>query len=167
MGRGENMGLPEGTFDSAIAATSVHWVDLSIGLPKIHAVLRPLGWLAVWRTVFGDDSVDTPFRGQVEQIVAERRNRDAAASRAPDRPSMEELTAGGWFEPVRSERWRWSINLTTDQVRRLFRTFSDWSSAEADAAARAADQLGGRVTEHYQSVLHLLRRASIDSLGRV
>ena len=72
---------------------------------------------------------------------------------------MDELTAGGWFEPVQTERWRWTIDLTTDQVRRLFRTFSDWTDREVEAAADAADTCGGVVTEHYQSMLHLLRRA--------
>ena len=71
---------------------------------------------------------------------------------------MDELTPGGWFEPVQSERWRWPIDLATDQVRRLFRTFSDWTVREVEAAAGAADECGGMVTEHYQSVLHVLRR---------
>jgi hypothetical protein len=73
---------------------------------------------------------------------------------------MEELTIGGWFEPVRTERWQWSIDLSTDQVRRLFKTFSNWTHAEVEAAAQAADDFGGLVTEHYQSLLHLVRRTS-------
>lgn len=160
VGRLEDADLPENSFDSVIAATSMHWVDLSIGLPKIHAVLRPSGWLGVWRTVFGDDSVDTAFRRRVDEIVVRRTFRETEP-RSPERPSLEELSAGGWFAPVRSERWRWSIELNTEQVRLLFRTFSDWTTAEADDAARAAEELGGRVTEHYQSVLHLLRRAPL------
>jgi len=46
-------------------------------------------------------------------------------------------------------------------VRSLFRTFSDWSEAEVDAAGRVAEELGGVVTEHYRSVLHLLTRRSV------
>ena len=75
---------------------------------------------------------------------------------------MDELAAGGWFEPVRSERWRWSIELGSEQIRRLFLTFSDWTAAEAEAAGAAVDELGGRVTEHYQSALHLLVRSDRD-----
>ena len=156
----EDTELPESSFDSVIAATSMHWVDLSIGLPKLHATLRPDGLLAVWRNVFWDPRIETPFRRRVDQIVAQRTSGTATAPRAPDRPSMEELAAGGWFEPVHSERWRWSIDLSTNQLRRLFQTFSDWTSAEADAAAEAVDELGGHVTEHYQSLLHVLKRAS-------
>ena len=73
---------------------------------------------------------------------------------------MEELTAGGWFQPLRSEHWRWSIDMDADKVRRLFRTFSDWADVEVAAAGRAVDDLGGVVTEHYQTVMHILRKSS-------
>jgi SAM-dependent methyltransferase len=155
----EDADLPDSAFDSVVAATSMHWVDLSIGLPRLHAALRPRGWLAVWRHRFGDDSVYTEFRRRVAQIVAERTGRGVGERRADDRPTMDELAAGAWFEPVRTENWRWSIELDTEQVHRLFRTFSDWNDTEVEAVARAADELGGVVTEHYQSVLHLLKRA--------
>jgi hypothetical protein len=49
--------------------------------------------------------------------------------------------------------------MTTDQVARLFRTFSDWTDDEVEAVRAAADACGGVVTEHYRSVMHLLRRA--------
>jgi len=157
-GRLEDVELPDGSFDSVVAATSMHWVDLSVGLPKIHAALRRDGWLAVWRHRFGDDTVSTTeFRRRVEQIVAERARRRPGEHLPDERPTMDELCAGAWFGAVRTERWRWSIELDAGQVRRLFRTFSDWNAAEVDAVAHAAAELGG-VTEHYQSVLHLLRR---------
>jgi 16S rRNA A1518/A1519 N6-dimethyltransferase RsmA/KsgA/DIM1 with predicted DNA glycosylase/AP lyase activity len=41
-------------------------------------------------------------------------------------------------------------------ARRLFSTFSSWTPAEIEAAATAADRCGGRVTEHYRSILHVL-----------
>src|SRR4051794_11148595 len=159
----EDADLPDGYFHSAVAATSMHWVDLAIGLPKLHATLRPGGRLAVWRHRFGDDSVTTEFRRHVQQITAERAGSRGGERRDDGRPSIDELTAGGWFQPVRTEVWRWSVDLDTDHVRRLFRTFSDWSDSEVDAAARAADQLGGVVTEHYRTVLHLLARAELLS----
>jgi SAM-dependent methyltransferase len=148
----------EGTFDSVVAATSMHWVDLAVGLPKLHAALRPEGWLAVWRNVFGDDTAKTPFREEVDRIVSSRDDAVRAAHRPDDLPRMDDLAEGDWFRPVLTERWRWSTDLTSDQVRRLFRTFSDWDEAEAEAAGEAAEECGGVVTEHYQSVLHVLRR---------
>lgn len=154
----EDAVLPAGAFDAAVAATSLHWVDLGIGLPVLHRALRPGGWLAVWRTRFGDDTVEAgPFRRRVDRIVAAR---PVAGRSGPDRearPTVEELTAGGWFSHVETMRWRWSSELSTAAIRTLFATFSDWSPAEVDAAAAAADECGGVVTEHRVLVLHLLR----------
>jgi SAM-dependent methyltransferase len=159
VGRLEDAALPVRAFDSVVAATSLHWVDLAVGLPRLHATLRPSGRLAVLRNVFGDGSVPTDFRERVDEIVA-RRGTAPRGTGSDERPTMAELASGGWFEPCRTERWRWSVDLTTDQVTRLFRTFSDWTEQEVDAVGRAADACGGRLTEHYRSVLHLLRRSS-------
>jgi SAM-dependent methyltransferase len=158
----EDAHLTDADFDSVVAATAMHWVDLSIGLPKIHSALRPHGWLAVWRTVFGDESVETPFRNCVKEIVS-RRDKKGEGPTQDARPTMEELAAGGWFEPGRTEHWRWSIDLSGQQTGLLFKTFSEWTSEEAAAAEQAARDLGGRVPEHYQSVLHQLRRTEPES----
>ncbi|MFT4166147.1 MAG: rRNA adenine N-6-methyltransferase family protein [Microlunatus sp.] len=97
-----------------------------------------------------------PFRRRVYEIVARRDDPEVGRSR-DQRPTMEELASGGSFEPVRTEHWRWSIDLSAQQIGRLFKTFSNWTTEEAAAAQAAAEQLGGHVTEHYQSTLHLLR----------
>ena len=162
----EDAELPGGSFDSAVAAMSLHWVDLQVGLPKLHRALRPGGWLAVWRTAFGDETVPTtPFRACVQRIVSARQAAAvepaqlADGVRREERPTVEELTIAGWFTHVDTMRWQWSVELTTDQIHRLFSTFSNWTPAEASAAAAAADECGGPVTEHYASVLHVLRAA--------
>lgn len=89
----------------------------------------------------------------------------ALSERVPDVEvvtTMEELCAGGWLEPERTHRWRWPIELSAPEVRRLLTTFSNGSRAEADAAGRAVDDLGGVVTGHYQTVLHPLRRVAVE-----
>jgi SAM-dependent methyltransferase len=153
----EDASLASADFDSVVAATALHWVDLSVGLPKIHRALRSGGQLAVWRTVFGDDTVSTEFRARVAAVVADRGQPDDGGRREA-RPTVSELTAGGWFEHLRTEHWRWSIDLDVRQVGSLFRTFSDWTASEVAQVERAVQDLGGTVTEHYQTVLHLLRR---------
>lgn len=157
----EDADLPDAAFDSAVAATSMHWVDLSIGLPRLYATLRPGGTLAIFRNIFGDASYRSEFRDRVDQIVS-RRESGAGEPPAETRPTMSELETGGYFVHVRSESWKWDIELTTKQVTALFRTFSNWTGDEVDQVAAAADACGGQVTEHYQSVLHLLRRACED-----
>ena len=72
---------------------------------------------------------------------------------------MAKLSASGMFAPRGSWQWAWEIELSTARgVRGLFSTFSDWTAAEVDAAADAVESIGGSVTEHYVTVLHVLAR---------
>lgn len=156
--RAEDVPLEAQAFDLVVAATSIHWMDLDVVLPKVHRALHHDGRFAVWRHVFGDPNVSTPFRGRVAEIVRERA--------APPRPSPDPqdptatrvaLTRTGLFAAEEMCVFRWSIELDDVQVHRLFSTFSDWTEHEVDRAAAAARELGGRTIEHYQSWLILLR----------
>lgn len=155
--RAEDIDLPEASFDIAVAATSIHWMDLDVVLPKVHRLLVPGGMLLVWRNVFGDPSVMTPFRDRVAEIV---RARDARPRRGPDAEDVDatstELTKRGLFAVEDISVFRWSIELDDHQVRRLFSTFSDWSAPEVDQAVEAVVDLGGHVVEHYRSWLIVL-----------
>jgi SAM-dependent methyltransferase len=157
----EEAELAPETFDAAVAATALHWVDLGRGLTVLHAALRREGLLAVWRTIFGDPRIHTPFRDRVAEIVCRRpgppETRTADKLLDP-RPTMAELSASGMFAPRGSWQWPWEIELSTAGIRGLFSTFSDWTVAEVDAAAGAVEALGGSVTEHYVTVLHVLAR---------
>jgi len=154
--RAEDADLPAA--DVAVAATAVHWFDLAVLLPRLHRALVPGGRFLVWRNVFGDPAVTTPFRERVGQIVGARR--------APGRPGPDAqdpaaaaraLTEGGWFALEETATFRWRTDLDEQQVHRLFSTFSDWSPAEVEQASAAVTELGGRVTEHYLSWLLVLR----------
>ncbi|MDN4613224.1 class I SAM-dependent methyltransferase [Leifsonia sp. F6_8S_P_1B] len=161
--RAEDIALDAGAFDLVTAATAVHWFDLEVLLPRLHAALVPGGLLVVWRNVYGDPEAEvTPFRRGIQAIVDRRQ--------APPRPGpgelevdrwRERLTAGGLFLAERTVNLRWSIDLDSARVRDLFTTFSDWTPEEADEAAAVADRLGGTVTEHYATWLIALRRAEL------
>jgi SAM-dependent methyltransferase len=147
----------EQCFDLAVAATSIHWMDLDVVLPKLQGLLTPGGKFLVWRNVFGDPDAATPFRERVAEIVRARR--------APPRPGPDaedpaatrgELTRSGLFTADDTFVFRWSIELDDRHVHRLFSTFSDWTADEVDRAAAAVRELGGRVVEHYQSWLIVL-----------
>jgi SAM-dependent methyltransferase len=158
----ESVALPPSAFELAVAATAVHWFDLGVVLPKLHRALVPGGHFAVWRTAFGDPSVAvSPFRERVAAITGRRAGE-------PPRPGPGELDTEAWagrltesghFTPTLVEHFHWDIELRTDQVRDLFTTFSNWNAAEVDEAARAVDDLGGRVVEHYVTPLIVLERA--------
>lgn len=157
--RAEDAELAADSFDLAVAATSIHWMDLSIVVPKLHRALRPDGMLLVWRTVFGDPDVPlTPFRQRVMQIVAQRGPLASPGTGPEDAEATAgQLTASGLFAVDRSSTFRWSIDLDEEGVRRLFATFSDWSPDEVNRAAAAVRDLGGTVVEHYLSWLLVLK----------
>jgi SAM-dependent methyltransferase len=153
----EDAELPEGSFDAAVCATAFHWIDPDVGLPKLHRALVPGGVLAVWRTVFGDLDIRTPFRDRVAEITDRRPDAVGARRTLPVEDVMPTVTAGGLFTAVDASTFRWRIDLTSAQVRALFSTFSDWSTDEVEEASRYVDDLGGSVTEHYVTVLFVCR----------
>jgi len=157
--RAEELELEEGAFDLAVAATSIHWMDLDIVLPAVHRALKPDGRFLVWRNVFGDaEAKVTPFRRAVHGIV-ERRGGIGRGDTEDAEATARRIAGAGLFTVDRLRRYRWSIELTGDQVRALFATFSDWSPAEVEEAASAVAGLGGAVTEHYTSWLIVARPA--------
>lgn len=159
-GTAESVALPPATFDLAVAATAVHWFDLDVVLPKLHRTLVPSGHLAVWRTVFADPAAPvSAFRERVGEIAAARERRPRPGPGALDTAGwVRRLTAGGCFPAVTVEELRWSIELSTEAVRDLFTTFSDWQPHEVEQAAAAVEALGGRVREHYVTPLIVLVR---------
>ena len=163
----EEAELPAGAFDLVVSATSVHWLDLDIVLPRLHAALTDDGHFAVWRNVFGDETVSTPFRDRVHEIVERRHGPPRTGPVTLDEASWPmTLSAGGYFKVTHVETFRWSVRLDADQVRDLFTTFSDWSADEAAEAGRAAQELGGAVTEYYSTPLVVLERAPEGSARR-
>ena len=156
--RAEDIDVAPQSFDIAVAATSIHWMDLDVVLPKIRRLLTSEGKLMVWRNVFGDPDGDpTPFRNAVARIVADRVTPPRPGPDAEDlAATRDQLTLSGMFSVQEHATYRWSIELNEQQVRRLFATFSDWTPDEVDRAARAVRDLGGRITERYHSWLIVL-----------
>lgn len=157
--RAEDTEFSAGSFDVVVAATSIHWMDPKIVLPKIRAALTPDGALLVWRNVFGDpDAPLTPFRERITQIVNERGAPSTSGADAEDaEATAAALIADGLFAVRDVSIFRWSIELDEEHVRRLFTTFSDWSRDDVNKAAAAARELGGTVLEHYLSWLIVLK----------
>ncbi len=152
--RAEDAELGDAAFDLAVAATSIHWMDLDTLLPRLHRALVPEGRFLVWRHVFGDPTAEpTAFRDRIAQVVA-RRGRPRRAGSAEDAgATAARLTASGLFAVEDVGEYRWSVELDAEQVHRLFSTFSDWTRDEVDEVAAAVVDLGGRVVEHYLSWL--------------
>lgn len=50
-----------GTFDLVAAASSFHWLDPDAALPRIHALLRPGGYIALWWNAYRQPGIGDPF----------------------------------------------------------------------------------------------------------
>lgn len=157
----EEAEVEPGSFDTVVAATSLHWMDLDVVLPRVHRALRPEGWLAAWWNVFGDPEVRTPFRQRIDTLSLEAGlSRDGGGTRAfAVDERLATLTAGG-FAAEPPTMLRWTISLTSAQLRDLFTTFPQWAAVPGlvDRVAEAADECGGLVEEHYVSALYVARR---------
>ena len=152
--RAEEADLPAASFDLAVAATSVHWMDLDVVLPKVHRALTPGGRFLVWRNVFGDAAAPvTPFRERVAQIVARRGGPPRAEDPEDAAVTAARLSRSGLFAVDDVVEWRWSIVLDASRIHDLFESFSDWSADEVSEATVAVRDLGGEVVEHYTSWL--------------
>jgi SAM-dependent methyltransferase len=162
--RAEDLDIPVGSFDLVVAATSIHWMDLDIVLPKVRRLLTPTGVLLVWRNVFGDPDFPTPFRAKVAQIVAARVGPARPGPDAEDSlATAAALAQRGLFAVDGIFTYRWSIELDEAQVRALFTTFSDWSPEEVARAASTVRELGGKVLEHYMSWLIVLKPTQLHA----
>ena len=156
----EELELAGAAYDAVVAATSFHWLDRDVLLPRLHATLRPEGLLAVWWTVFGAAEVTTPFRERVARI-ARRHGLDRQPRRTDALDTAlwtERLEAGGWFAVRRAEVLPWSIDLSAHQVRGLFATFPTWPDAALAEIEDAARETGEPVTEHYATAVYVAGR---------
>jgi SAM-dependent methyltransferase len=161
--------LSDASFDLAVCATSLHWLDAAVAVPKIGRALRPGGWLAAWWAVFGDTSRSTPFRERLVPMLDERLPGPPESHLTPRALQTEarvrELTSGGWFTHVEREQLRWSLGFTPAEITGLFATFPniaedpDRDAILADIEALATEHAhDGKVTENYLIALYLARR---------
>ena len=82
-------------FDLIVAAASWHWVDPSIGWPRVHTVLRPAGWMAL----IGNVTVRRPGEPEVYAKTADLHERFCPGNPEWGHPPLEDevrATNQGW-----------------------------------------------------------------------
>jgi SAM-dependent methyltransferase len=164
----EQAPLPQDRFDLAVAATSFHWVDQAVGLPRLGRVIRPGGWAAVWWTIFDDPDRPDAFRAALgartgdEDPGRQRRARFQldAESRHRDLEETARLT------DVSHHLIRWTADLDTGQLRALYASMIRIRRRPAADQQRLLDQIslladrdfGGRVQRPFRTILYTGRR---------
>jgi SAM-dependent methyltransferase len=156
-------------FDAAIAATSWHWIDPSVGYPKLADLLDERGHLAVWTAshVFPVDGDD--FFVELQEVY------DKIGEGLPpnaSRPSPDELAppgveaaSNGLFATTAIERFDWELSYDAESYIDLLDTFSGhiamqpWQRQElyGEIRRRLARRPGGRLRRHWGVVLEISR----------
>ncbi len=166
----EEVELEPGAYDLAIAASSFHWVDETVGLAALRRALRAGGWIAVWWTTFGDETRHDPFRDAVHPLFDDVPHSPSAGLEG--RPSfgrdagrrLAALSHAG-FEDATHEEFRWSHAWDGVGIRGLYATFSPIIALESEPRARlldaveriAREDFGDRVERPLVSSLYTAR----------
>lgn len=164
----EDVTLPDAMFDLVVAATSWHWVDPAVGLPKAARVLRPDGALATIYTYH--------VAGGTEQFFAdaERLYERWDASTTPGYPLPAPATApldpidlcSPFFGEPQVRRHEWQLTYTTAEFLAELHTYSPIISLRADHRAELMAAVGslidasygGTVTKNHITELRVVRR---------
>jgi SAM-dependent methyltransferase len=167
----EDADLHPTAFDLAAAASSFHWVEETAGLTKIHGVLRPGGWVALWWTLFGDRRRHDAFMRATRPLLdgleaSPTKGRRGRPRHALDRKARVRALHGAGFVDVEHELVDWDASWDTEGIRGLYGSFSPILSLEAarrvellDEIARIADEeFGGRVERTLTTSLYTAQR---------
>ena len=153
----EEATLIDGTFDLVVAAMAFHWVDQEVGLPRLHRLLRPGGWVALWWTLFGDPSRPDPFRDATRHLLM------PTGPTAPpsDRPSFEidtdawirALSVGAGLVAVGAELIPWTTRFDAAQVRAFHASLISVRRRPADEQQALLDELERMAADEFGSVV--------------
>jgi SAM-dependent methyltransferase len=128
--------LGEAEYDGVVAATSFHWVDPQVRVPRSHGILRPGGVLAVIDTNQVASGVDLGYFRASQPIYD--RHFPEEPSPAPEVPGRDvvpeafgEIKASGLFEPVELSRYDWDQRYPTAAYVDLVRSYSGTAQMEA------------------------------------
>ena len=170
----EDANLADAAFDLAVAASSFHWVDESLGLVALFRALRTSGWVALWWTGFGDPSRPDPFHEATTELLDGMPKSPAGSHRGGRTPT--EFGSAAWldalaaarFEDVSLERIPWSRTFDARGIREIFSTFSPFLSVDDQTRTAMLDELervaavefGNRVEKPLLTALYTARRPS-------
>ncbi|MCP2323538.1 SAM-dependent methyltransferase [Hamadaea flava] len=166
----EQADISPGAYRLCVAATSLHWVNLPVALPRIAAALTADGVLAAWWTVYdAPDQPPTAFRTALDALYVRHLPGEVREPGLPlpmRTPQWQaRLAEGGWFEPAQVDTIRWTNQLTPTSARRLWATFPNVAELAPgsrkrflDAIAATVDDLGGLVDDPCVTIMYRARR---------
>jgi SAM-dependent methyltransferase len=167
----ETAPLDDQAFDLAVAAMAFHWVDQSVGLPKLGRLVTPGGWVALWWTLWGDPDRPDAFALAAQQLDDRRTESEA---NEPGRPQFEldaearvsDLESQAGLVDVSQEAVRWSIEMDAAQVRAHYASMIGVRRRSPEEQERflhavadlVTSEFGGKVERNFLTVLYTGRR---------
>ena len=163
----EDVVLSDNQFDLVVAATAFHWIEPTSGLRKIKRLLRHNGFVALLWNVLSDRDREDLFHDATYSLLSpvpgnpsEQQNTvpfalDSEARQAEAKTA--EFTKTEYLES------RWSLVLTTEQVGKLYESFSHIQRLDTDSRSKLLDalmtiadsQFNGKVVRNITSCLYL------------
>ena len=160
----EDVMAEDDSFDLAVAATSFHWVDQSVGLSKLRRIVKPGGWVALWWTIFGDADRSDPFHEATHSLLGNDPGRYVRMSRFQlDRKEREsDLRRLAGLVNVSSELIPWTARMDPLGVRALYASLinvirlpTEVRESVLDALeSMAANTFGGIVERPFVTVIY-------------
>jgi len=148
----EDWPLPQEPFDLVLAATSFHWLDPAIAVPKIAAALRPGGAVAIVSGGHVEGGTSQFFVDVQECYVRHMPGTPPGLrlSKAEDLPvGAPELDASGLFGPVQSHRYVWLREFTTQTYLDELNTYSGHLALDQSNRAALLSCIGTMIDERY------------------
>jgi SAM-dependent methyltransferase len=134
----ETWPLPDETFDLAVSASAWHWIDPSVGYPKVARALKPTGSLAVVRASRGDSDGDgdgerahdrdifaEAMRAVQQQVAPEVFGAGEVRRRHWHAGRADQIAASGLFDPPVIRTYRLTINYDTTSYLRLLDPYQE------------------------------------------
>lgn len=163
----EDADLAPESFDLGAAATSFHWMDQRQALAKVARVLKREGWWAAWWNVFGDPERHDAFHEATDELLNGSERAPGQYPFALDTAArLADIAAVDAFTGVQVDIRKWTLHLSTAQMRALYATYSQFSVLAPDARERLLDGLaeiaerefGGRVERNMCTALYIAQR---------
>ena len=160
-------------YDLVFSASAYHWLNRDTRVQRITALLRPGGWIAVWRNHHVRSNAESDrFNERVQEIYRKTTPSLAGSSRGiltVDeilRPEPEEWLTSGLFSAPLTRVYRWEGTYTSAEYIQMLNTHSvhrvlpeTERTALFDGISRLIDsEFNGRVIHEQATMTHMARK---------
>ena len=167
----EQASSQSGQYDHVFAATCFHWLDPETRLQNMASLLKTDGYAVLMWNVFGDDSQADPFHDATQHLFGSvpisPSNENRQIPFALDvEARTEEFRASRLFAEPEVHKFLWPLELDTEQMLALYRTFSGVNSLAPEARSEllmglrevADEQFDGTIIRNMTSIVYTAKR---------